>query len=88
MGKRVESSKKISSLKLNAASHNNASWYTDLDGFLEHSPSQGSLYYKGFILQKIIPGFWGPPSYICVCICLSVCINTKEKEEKGCKAMP
>ena len=32
-----ESSKK-NSLKLNTASHNNASWYTDTDGFLEHSP--------------------------------------------------
>ena len=57
MGKRVESSKKISSLKLNAASHNNASWYTETDGFLEHSPKWGSLYYKGPALQKIIPFF-------------------------------
>ena len=32
-----ESSK--NSLKLKAASHNNAGWYTDTDGFLEHSPS-------------------------------------------------
>ena len=37
--------------------------YTDTDGFLEHSPSQGSLYYKRPTIQKII--FWGgPPSYI------------------------
>ena len=43
------------SLKLNTASHNNASWYTDTDGFLEPSPSRGSLYYKGPALQKIIP---------------------------------
>ena len=49
------------SLKPNAASHNNASWYTDTDVFLEHSPSGGSLYYKGPTLQKIIP--W------CVCVC-------------------
>ena len=34
-------------LELNTASHNNTSWYTDTDGFLEHSPSRGSLYYKG-----------------------------------------
>ena len=34
------------SLKLNTASHNNASWCTNTDGFLQHSPSQGSLYYK------------------------------------------
>ena len=43
------------SLKLNAASHNNASWCTDTDGFLEHLPSGGSLYYKWPTLQKIIP---------------------------------
>ena len=36
----------------NATSHNNASWYTDTDGFLAHSPSGGSLYYKGPALQK------------------------------------
>ena len=54
---------KKNSLKPNAASHNNASWCTDTDGFLEHSPSGGRLYYKGPILQKIIPVFWHPPSY-------------------------
>ena len=55
-----ESSKKLT--EANAASHNkanNASWCTDTDGFLEHSPSWGSLYYKGPALQKIILGFWG-----------------------------
>ena len=31
----------------NATSHNNTSWYTDTDGFLEHSLSKESLYYKG-----------------------------------------
>ena len=31
--------KKKKSLKLNTASHNNTSWCTDTDGFLEHSPS-------------------------------------------------
>ena len=45
------------SLKLNATSHSIASWHTDIDGFLEHSPSGGSLYYKRPALQKIIPGF-------------------------------
>ena len=35
------------SLKPNTASHNNASWYTDRDGFQEHLPSRGILYYKG-----------------------------------------
>ena len=55
-----ESSKK-NSLKPNTASHNNASWSTDTDGFLEHSPSGGSLYYKGTALQKVIPAFGGSP---------------------------
>lgn len=31
-------------------------------GFLEHSPSGGSLYYKGCTLQKIISGVLGPLS--------------------------
>ena len=52
------------SRKPNTASHNNTSRYSDTDGFLEHSPSRGSLYYKGHALQKIIPGFGGPYSYI------------------------
>ena len=33
------------SLKLNTASHNNASWYMITDGFLEHSLNRGSLFY-------------------------------------------
>ena len=41
---------------LSAASLNIISWYTDTDEFLEHSPSRGSLYYKGPALQKITPG--------------------------------
>ena len=53
MGKHVESSKK-NSLKPNTASDNNASWYTDTDGFLEHSPSGGSLCYKRSTPQNII----------------------------------
>ena len=48
------------SLKLHAASHHNTSWYTDIDGFLGHSPSRGSLYYKALTLQKIVP-FMGLP---------------------------
>ena len=55
---------KKNSLKPNTTSHNNARWYTDTDGFLEHSPSRGSLYYKGPTLQKIIPGFFGSPLII------------------------
>ena len=54
---------KKNSLKPNTTSHNNISWHTDTDGFLEHSPSGGSLYYKGPILQKIIL-FWGIPPHI------------------------
>ena len=45
------------SLKPNAASHNNVSWYPDTDGLIEHSPGGGSLYYKELALQKVIPGF-------------------------------
>ena len=52
------------SLRLNAASHNNANWYKDTDGLLEHSPSGRSLYYQGSTLQKIISVFWGPPRYV------------------------
>ena len=55
MGKCVERIFKKNSLRPNAASYNNASWYTDTDRFLEHSHSRGSLYYKGPALQKIIP---------------------------------
>ena len=56
-----EPSKKKKSPKLNAASHNNTSWYTDIDGFLEHSLRGGSLYYKRPTLQKIILFFWVLP---------------------------
>ena len=52
------------SLKWNTASHNNASWYTDTDGFLEHPPSGGSLYYSRPTLQKITPAIFRFPSYI------------------------
>ena len=52
---------KKKSLRQNAASHNNTSWYTDTDGFLEHSPSRGSLYYKGPALHNIIPFLGVPP---------------------------
>ena len=51
----------ISSSSKNATSHNNASRYTVKDGFLEHSPSRGSLYYNEPALQKIIPFFLVPP---------------------------
>ena len=54
MGKCIERVFKKNSLKPNIASHNDASWYTDADGFLEHSPSGRSLYYKGPALQKVI----------------------------------
>ena len=51
---------KKNSLKPNTASHNNATWYIDTDGFLEHSPSRGSLYYKEPALQKTLPVLGGP----------------------------
>ena len=52
MGRHVESSEKF--VKLNTSSHNTTSWCIDTDGFLEHSPSGGSLYYKAPALQKVI----------------------------------
>ena len=58
MGKSVEQVFKQNSLKLNASSHNNASWYTDTDGLLEHAPSGGSLYYEWPVLQKISTFFF------------------------------
>ena len=72
IGKHVERVFKKNSLKLNAASHNNASWCTDTDGFLEHSPSGGSLYYKGPTLQRIILGFGGFPKDYCYYMILMI----------------
>ena len=55
MGKCIGRVLKKNSLKLNVASHNNTSWYTDTDGFLEHSPSgEACMDYKDPILPKII----------------------------------
>ena len=59
-----ESSK--NSLNSIAASHSNASWYTDTGGFLEHSPSRGSLYNKGPAFQKIILFFGVSPLVYCI----------------------
>ena len=49
-------------LKQSSKKKIHTSWYTDTDGFLEHSPSGGGLNYKGPALQKTIPGFLGSPS--------------------------
>ena len=57
----LKKSSKKNSLKPNPVSHNTTSRYTDTDGFLEHSSSGGSLYYKGPTLQKIIPDFFRVP---------------------------
>ena len=88
MGKHTERVFRKNSLKPNAASYNNASWCTDTNGFLEHSPSGGSLCYKGPTLQKIPPVFGGdPPSYSweeirCTdCQCGALSIN--EHKEQG-----
>ena len=62
MGKCVERLFKKNSLKPKTASHNNASWYMDTDGFLEHSPSRGHLYQKGSPFRKIILVFIGSPT--------------------------
>ena len=59
--KALKESSKKNSLKPNAASHNDASWYTNTDGFLKYSPSEGSLYYREPTLKKLIPVLGGPP---------------------------
>ena len=46
------------SVKPNAASHNNASWYTHTDGFLEHS-LVGKPVLQGAHLPGENSGFWG-----------------------------
>ena len=56
---------KKKSLKPNTASHSNASWCTGTNGFLEHSPTRGSLYVlKGARLPKDNSVLGGSPSYI------------------------
>ena len=62
-----ESSKIIHWGQPNPASHNNANGNTNTDGFLEHSPSGGSLYYRGPALQKIFPVFCIPLVKILFC---------------------
>ena len=47
MDKWVERIFKKNSQKLNSASHNNTRWYTDIDGFLEHSPSREACTTRG-----------------------------------------
>ena len=69
MGKLVERVLKNNELKPNTASQNNASWYTNRDGSLEHSPS---LYYKGPTLQKTGLFLGGPPLYSLVYIFFSL----------------
>ena len=66
MGKHAERVFKKNSLKLNAASHNNASCYTDTDVFLEHSRSWERLYFKEPAFQKIILGFRSTPTHPCL----------------------
>ena len=60
MGKSVDKSlqKKITEVEHSLSQQYQL--YTDADGFLEHSSSGGSLYYKGPTLQKIILVFLGP----------------------------
>ena len=58
--------------KPNTDSHNDAIWSTNTDGFLEYSPSKGSLYNERLTCQKIIL-FWGDPSSY-LCHVLPVCL--------------
>ena len=60
VGKCAERVFKTNSLKLNAASHNNASWYTDTDGFLEHL-SSGEPVLQGACPPEDNSTCWGPP---------------------------
>ena len=60
MGMCIESLQKIS-LKPNVASHNNASWYTDTDGFSEYSPSQGNPVLQGAHPLEDHSGLFGAP---------------------------
>ena len=53
---------KKNSLKPNVASHSYTTWHTDIDGFLELSPSGGDLYYNVPALQKMILVFGVPSS--------------------------
>ena len=71
----VHSQTTLHEMKPNAASHNTSCALTDTDGFLEHSPSRGSLYYKGLTLQKIILVLGGPPSYIISYFLVHISIN-------------
>ena len=64
MGKCVERVLKKISVGLHSAPPNNTSWYTDSNGFLKHSRSGGSLYYKGPSLQKVIQCFRYPLVYL------------------------
>ena len=50
-----------SSLKPNTASHNNAKWCADADGFLEHSPSGEARIPRGLRSRRLIPGFSPTP---------------------------
>ena len=61
MGKHIERVFKQNSLKRDAPSHNSASWHIDTDGFLEHSPSRGSLYYKAPTPRRRQFGYFGSP---------------------------
>ena len=58
----LKESPKKNSLKPNGASHNNASWHTDTDGFPEYSLNRESLYYKWPAPEKIILLFGGFPT--------------------------
>ena len=80
MGKCIESLEK----KFTEASHNlsqQCHWDTDTDGFLEHSPSRGTLYYKRPTLQKIIRVFWVPHhthgmNLCCWCLVFNPALST------------
>ena len=69
-----EASKKHTA-KPSTASHNTTSWYTDTDGFLEHSSSRGSLPYKGASIPEDNSRFFGFRSYRFIFLCYLIYDN-------------
>ena len=56
-----------------AASYNDTSWYSDLDG--SWNTLLVSLYYKEPALQEVIPAFWGSPLFIYMSHFLPICLQ-------------
>lgn len=88
MGKHDESLQE-KSLKLNAAAHHEANWCTDADGLLEHTPSRGSLCYRGLLSTRSFHFGRGFPLYIIIIypICHRVTIPSRSTRLTICTGM-